>query len=160
MARLDYNQLIKKDLYQVFLFVSPASFPVQYAKHAWFVINKRGIISRWEVIFNANYSGTHWGNIYKDFSKPFDGVTILPYVRGFCWKNIQLLGAIEGGEDSLACKMINFIERSPERYPYKDTYRLLGPNSNTYIQWILDNFPEWQMVLPRRAVGKNFKIRV
>ncbi len=110
------------------------------------------------MIFSATYSGTHWGNIYKDFSKPFEGVTVLPYIRGFCWNDVRLLGSLEGGEDSLAHNMGNFIEQSPVNYPHAHTYRLLGPNSNTYVQWVLNKFPEFKAILPKNAVGKDFKL--
>lgn len=158
MARLDFNSRIKKDQYQVFLFSSPASFPFQYARHGWFVINKKGTVSRWEVLMSPVHRGTHWGNIYKDFSEPFVGVTIFPYARGFYWSNVHLLGSIEGGENSVAHMMGDFIERSPIEYSYKDIYRFLGPNSNTYVAWVLNKFPEFKHEnLNWRYVGKNFK---
>lgn len=64
---------------------------------------------------------------------------------------------IEGDEGSLAAKMAEFIERSPETYPFKNQYRFRGPNSNTYAQWILNHFPETGMALSWNAFGKKYK---
>lgn len=33
-------------------------------------------------------------------------------------------------------------------------YKLTGPNSNTYTQWVLNKFPEWDIKLPWNAFGK------
>lgn len=35
------------------------------------------------------------------------------------------------------------------------SYKLTGPNSNTYTQWILEKFPEWNIQLPWSAFGKK-----
>ena len=62
---------------------------------------------------------------------------------------------IEGDENSLAAKMAEFIEHSPETYSHSKEYSLVGPNSNTYVQWILNMFPEFPAKLPWNAFGKN-----
>jgi len=45
-----FKKLIKRDLYQVFLFSSPVTFPMNFASHPWFIVNLKGKINRWEVI--------------------------------------------------------------------------------------------------------------
>ena len=45
-----------------------------------------------------------------------------------------MLGLASGGEESLAQKIIEFVENSSEAYPNRDRYSLIGPNSNTYTQ--------------------------
>ncbi|MEA2701869.1 MAG: hypothetical protein QOE22_578 [Candidatus Parcubacteria bacterium] len=52
--------------------------------------------------------------------------------------------------------MVKSIEESSTTYPNKDTYSFTGPNSNTYIQWILDQFPEAHMNLPWNSFGKSW----
>ena len=65
---------------------------------------------------------------------------------------------VEGEEGSLAQNMADFIEVSNKNYPYCYGYSLIGPNSNTYVQSVLDRFPESRMQLSWNALGKNFPI--
>lgn len=53
--------------------------------------------------------------------------------------------------------MSEFIERSPDTYPHCNQYAFRGPNSNTYAQWVLNQFPESGFSLPWNAFGKGFK---
>jgi len=41
MKTEEFDKLIDKDKYQVFLMICPASTPVNFARHGWFVINKK-----------------------------------------------------------------------------------------------------------------------
>jgi len=44
-------------------------------------------------------------------------------------------------------------------YPYPDKYTMLpGPNSNSFIQWILLEVPEIGFSLPMKAIGKSWMI--
>ncbi len=52
--------------------------------------------------------------------------------------------------------MIDFIKTSKTNYPYSKNYSALK-NSNTYVQWILNHFPETGISLPMNALGKNTK---
>jgi hypothetical protein len=45
----DFEKLIKEDVYQVFLFHCACTVPLSFASHPWFVINKKGKISRYAV---------------------------------------------------------------------------------------------------------------
>jgi hypothetical protein len=90
---------------------------------------------------------------------PFSGIEMLQFIpKKFLWP-ANLLGHIEGGSDSLAKKIIDFIETSPQNYIYRDQYSFIGPNSNTYVQWVMNNFPDFKIKLPRNSFGKNFKIK-
>lgn len=150
------EKLINKDLYQVFLMSSPASVPINFARHPWFVINKKGEISRWEVVWNplGYNTKTIWGHLGKNFMPPFIGLRILLFTHKFLWKS-SLIKLLEGDSDSAAAKIIEAIEHSSETYPHKETYSFFGPNSNTYVQWIIDQFPESGMVLPWNSFGKD-----
>ena len=160
------DSLIKKDRYQVFLIASPANFPFVFATHPWFVINQKGKISRFGIassnrvrapnIFGTIENQGHWEHLYKNFLPPWQGIRIFFFSWKFLWKG-RLLASIEGDEGSVAQKMADFIEHSPEKYPYKDYYSLLGPNSNTYVQWVLNHFPQISMRLPWNAFGKGVK---
>jgi hypothetical protein len=154
MNNKEFEQLIDKEKYQVFLFASPGSLPFNFASHPWFVINKLGSISRWEVLFRNTSHTTKWDHLYKDFYPPLRGIEIILFWKKFFWRG-KLLGQIDG---EVAQRMANFIENSPTTYPYCEKYSFLGPNSNTYAQWILNNFSEFKARLPRNAFGKNFKL--
>ncbi|MDB5189784.1 MAG: hypothetical protein JWN49_110 [Parcubacteria group bacterium] len=150
--------MIKADRYQVILMKSPTSLPFSFASHPWFIINKKGTVSRWGVgwrptIYNPKALS---GHIATDAQPFFQGLRIFHFVDTWHWKG-HVVGIIEGDETSIAAQMINCIEHSPETYPFKDTYSFLGPNSNTYAQWILNQFPESGLRLPWNAVGKNFR---
>lgn len=66
----------------------------------------------------------------------------------------ELLGEVRGeGVDEI----ITRIEDAVARYPWKDQYRVWpGPNSNTFIAWVLRAAPELRVDLPPTAVGKDW----
>ena len=70
----EFEALINPNIYQVFLFSCPANIPLNFAAHTWFVANKRGELSRWEVLFGKNRSKTCWGHLHLDFLPPFQGI--------------------------------------------------------------------------------------
>ncbi|MBU4536505.1 DUF3750 domain-containing protein [Patescibacteria group bacterium] len=152
-SNLEY--LIKKDKYQVFLFICPIGLPLSFAVHPWFVINNKGVISRWEVTLPRYNRKLSFGHLNKDLYPYFQGIEMFPYTKKYKWKYIKLLGSIEGNEESVAQKMVNCIQNSEKKYPFSQNYSLLGLNSNTYVQWVLNQFPESNMSLPWNAFGKN-----
>lgn len=149
MTKENLNELLNLSDYQVFLFCCPANIPCNIAMHPWFICNEKGKISRWEVLFK----GENKNHLFQNAFSPFEGIDMLPFSKRFCWK-AKLAGQTKG---DLAKRMIDFIKASPENYPHSHKYSLLGPNSNTYIQWILDHFPEFKTKLPWNAFGKNHK---
>jgi hypothetical protein len=71
---------------------------------------------------------------------------------------LKLIASLSGDEKSTAKQVVDFIEEMTPFYPYKENYKLFpGPNSNTYIAWILREFPELKIKLPWNAFGKNYK---
>lgn len=151
--------IIDNSKYQVFLMSCPANFPAICISHNWLVTNNKGVISRWESGYMKGLGKKNWGYIRKDpfNGDPFIGVNIFPYnFIKLKWHG-KILGYTEGDSKSLAKKMIEFIEESPKKYPYKNIYNLIGPNSNTYPAWILDHFPEFSTPLPKNAMGKNYR---
>ncbi|OGZ07134.1 MAG: hypothetical protein A3D65_03590 [Candidatus Lloydbacteria bacterium RIFCSPHIGHO2_02_FULL_50_13] len=149
-----FQHLIDKEKYQVIIFGCPSNIPFNFALHPWFVVNKQGSISRWEVLFRKIRREKSWGHLYMNFFPPFQGIEILPFSQKYFWKG-KLLGQIEG---DVAKRMAEFIENSPTKYPYCDKYFLSGPNSNTYAQWILNNFLEFKVRLPWNSFGQNYEI--
>jgi len=159
MNEIEYFQLIDKSKYQVFLFSSPVPIPLNFAVHTWFVINLKGEINRWEF---GRFRGSPHKNgigILKNFFTPTEGMNI------FFWKrnprfDSKLIGFIEGDEKSVANSLAVFIEKHSNSYPLKTKYGLTGPNSNTFVQWILNKFPDANMKVPGNAIGKRYEVKV
>lgn len=56
-----------------------------------------------------------------------------------------------------AAALIPAIEAAVERYPFRDRYRVWpGPNSNTFVAWVIRQVPGLDVALPGTAVGKDF----
>ncbi|RAR57043.1 uncharacterized protein DUF3750 [Onishia taeanensis] len=56
-----------------------------------------------------------------------------------------------------AAKLIPRIETAVARYPAPDRYRAWpGPNSNTFIAWIVREVPGLEVTLPAHALGKDY----
>ena len=147
----NFEDLVDKEKYQVFIFSFPAYFPFNFFRHPWFVLNKKGEISRWEIRHFINKeNGTY---LYVNNQKPFEGINKSIFVKSK-WKAC-FIGSIEG---EIALSAIEFIKKSKDNYPYVNKYMGYGPNSNTYVQWVLNKFPEFKIKLSWRFIGKNFKV--
>lgn len=148
-----YSEKVNPDANQVFLCMSQATLPFSFAIHPWFVVNKQGDVSRWEFLAHPQQAQTSWGHIHKDaFPYPFSGINMFPYSDTLRWPS-TIRDSITGKG---AKYVIEVIETTPKNYPYPDTYKLLGPNSNTYAQWILNNCPDFDTTLPVNAIGKRY----
>jgi cytidyltransferase-like protein len=96
----------------------------------------------------------HWGYLHKDAMPPFSGTRKFFDFSDKNWEGkTRLEGMIEGGEGSMAQDISTFILESKNTYPNKENYSLLGPNSNTYISWVLTQFPGWNVRIPWNAFG-------
>ncbi len=152
---LAFQNLLKNDEYQVFVFDTPLNYPINFARHPWFVLNEKGKVSRWEVRMESAKNGNH---LRIDFWSPFQAMHLTFFgLTDYTWKP-ELLGVIDGGENSEAQRIIKFIKDSPENYPYQYRYSIFGPNSNSYLEWVLNKFPELNIEPSWRFVGKDFKI--
>lgn len=145
------------DNYQVYFLKCPIYKPFHFAIHPWVITVKNGTTTRWEIIYRKYKDKERFGYVYKNFySNPTTGVKKHPLSTKY-WNSI-LIGFISGDGNSLANKMVNFIEETTPFYPHKESYNPFpGPNSNTYIAWILKKFPEANIKLPWNAFGKNYK---
>src|SRR3989338_3846576 len=160
-----FETLLRSDLYQVFLFTCPAVIPFNFAVHPWFVINKKGDIERfgvgrtageqrWEVFWRPEKDKENWGHLHRNSLPPTHGIPMFSFSQKYFWRG-TLRGHIEGDEGSVAHKIAEFIEHSPDTYPHCYRYSLKGPNSNTYAQWVLNQFPQSGLTLPWNSFGKN-----
>lgn len=146
------NERINPDRNQVFLCTCPATLPYSFAVHPWFVVNKKGDVSRWELLSQAQKIPTSWQHLHKDAFSPFQGIRALPIYGSLHWPS----SVRDSATGPTAQSVIEVIESTPETYPHTDEYHLLGPNSNTYAQWVLDNTPEFDATLPFNAIGKRY----
>ncbi len=144
----NYSKLINKNKFEVLLFDSPACFPVNFIRHSWFVINQKGKLSRWEVLYRHNKVKS-WGYLHKDEYPPFSGIGIFTFTDKWLW-SARFLGKCEG---QMAKKMIKIIKSSKSSYPHLRKYYYLIINSNTYPKWVLKHFPDFRGKLSWNAIG-------
>ncbi|MCD6007173.1 DUF3750 domain-containing protein [Halomonas sp. IOP_31] len=58
-----------------------------------------------------------------------------------------------------AAALIPAIEAAVERYPFRDRYRVWpGPNSNTFVAWVIRQVPGLEVALPATAIGKDYLV--
>ncbi|PCI29773.1 MAG: hypothetical protein COB67_03240 [SAR324 cluster bacterium] len=146
-----------KTMDQVFLFISPIPKPFHHVGvHAWFVTNRAGAeLSRWEVWQHRYCCPSSWGHVHKNLLPIEMGMHCSPFHfhEGKRWKG-EIIGMTEG---PMATKMIRYIYRYAPHYPFSHWYMIWpGPNSNTFIQWILNSFPTSGLTLPKAAKGARF----
>jgi len=156
MNEKEFKKLLKKDRYQVFVFSSRLTLPLSFARHTWFVVSDKGKTSRWEVLFFNDYTGRKFGYLHLNSLKPTEGMGAFLFKIFGCWKG-KLIGTLEGKKNSTAEKVNLFFKEDYKKYPYAKRYLLLGPNSNTFTQWVIDQFPKWNLKLPKNAFGKHYK---
>jgi hypothetical protein len=86
------------------------------------------------------------------------GTTVVTHHRaadGYWYGNRpELLSDVRGvGVD----EVISRIEEAVKQYPYAGTYRVWpGPNSNTFVAYVLRAVPEVRADLPPTAIGKDY----
>lgn len=114
------------------------------AVHYWFTIFEDNSFERWEIWQSKHLVTTSWGHLHQNLMTATQGVG-----NGNSWLATQW-----GGKDAEILRQI--IRESPAQYPYNYIYRYYpGPNSNTYVQWIL-NQANISYSLERRGLGKNY----
>lgn len=96
---------------------------VHYWFNAWDARTRRW--ERWELWQEEGVGPVSWGHIHRDLMAP--------------WSNVGGGEAVIEDEwtDEEAERLIATLHR-PESYPDRSTYRAWpGPNSNTYVAWVL-----------------------
>ena len=148
---------INNDTYQVYFFTCSAHRPFRFAIHPWIVIVDNGKITRWEIIHRKYQDKKRFGYVYKNFyNNPIQGLKKHHFSSEYWYST--LIDSVSGDDKSLAFRIVNFVEEMTPFYPHQENYVLFpGPNSNTYIAWILQKFPELKIKLPWNAFGKNYK---
>ncbi|MEM1069390.1 MAG: DUF3750 domain-containing protein [Planctomycetota bacterium] len=115
-----------------------------FAEHHWLEINRASQIDRWEVWQEANHGGESWGHVHRNLLAPSEGVGNGPGRLLHRWT------------DLIASELARRIESTPTEYPWRDWYRVVpGPNSNTYVQWIIGEYYR----LGWRGIGRGYASR-
>lgn len=146
---------LKKGSNQVWLYCSRLPLPLSLiAIHCWFEISDRNnVVNRWEVWHKRISNKKRWGYLYKDLLPLNEGIDIFPGYHFLKWPSKKLFYF----ENQIATDLIDVIKASPNNYPLQHLYRAYpGPNSNTYIQWVLNQINTGTIVLPFSALGKNW----
>ena len=116
-----------------------------FAVHTWIVVKERGA-DRY-----SRYDYTAWGEPIR-----IDGFA--PDGRWFGAVPETVVSADGERAETLIPKIRSVIENYSLR-SYSDYNAWPGPNSNTFIQAILDQVPEMKAVLPPTAIGKDYPYR-
>ncbi len=115
------------------------------AVHCWFVVRENGTETRWEIWQNRSVREPNWGHLHKNLMAVNQGVG-----NGESW-------AIAIWTDQKAEALATILKSSPEHYPHNYLYRYVpGPNSNTYIRWILDQAQIEFPTVPK-AIGQYYR---
>lgn len=114
------------------------------AVHYWFEIYQDNEVERWEVWQKPEQRQPSWGHVHLNLLRAKAGVGC-----GESWVE----GSFTGG---CAQKLIEILRQTPQDYPYQQLYRYWpGPNSNTYVQWVL-NQADITQSLKWRGIGKSY----
>lgn len=78
-------------------------------------------------------------------------------IKYYTNRNKRFTSKIIGFETGNLAEQINeFVNKNYTNYKYKDKYNYLGNNCNTFVDWILKQFPQSKIKLPFMAIGKKY----
>jgi len=147
----EFMKLVDKKKFQAFLFSSRIPFPYCFARHGWIVLNKKGKLDRFDVFMVKNKKGHYVWNHKENFSRP---------LNKYYWKLFPKWGKsflIDSVTSKKAEKLIDFMINIGKKYPYKNEYAFYRtPNSNTFIQWIIDKNKYLGWKLNWRFFGRKY----
>ena len=122
---------------------APLPYIGAIAWHYWFVVCDGTGRHRWEVWQTKNAGGFCIGHVHRDLKDPDDGVGGGPSRLAIEW---------EGDPARRIAEILN----SAKTYPYCERYRLWpGPNSNTFVAWVLREAGIEQALDPR-GIGRSY----
>ncbi|MFT4244720.1 MAG: DUF3750 domain-containing protein [Candidatus Woesearchaeota archaeon] len=160
--------------YIVGLFGSKILFPLDITHH-WFVVKHKNEIRRVEVlgllsntIQEGNKAGLTYSQedlfegLHRNLFKYLSPLTLSSYILSSRFETFNS-GIVKGNKGSLAHKLSEFILHKSWEYPFLDRYEPFpseGPNSNTYISWVLERVSKskQKLILPSTAHGKDYHL--
>lgn len=116
-----------------------------FGVHTWIAVKRAGA-AEFAVHEVMGWRLRRTGNVVVERNRTPDG-----YWYG---NKPELLGDIRGpGVEEI----IDRIEAAAKEYPYPNRYHIWpGPNSNTFVAFILRKVPELRVDLPPTAIGKDY----
>ncbi len=159
MTEEQFMALVDKDAYQVFVMSTPISFPLQMFVHAYIITNNRGTLTRWDLLHRKSLVDDSVAHVHKNITTPWRGLSYFYFWTLFAFRpsfTPRCHGHLSGGEHSQARDMVVFLQQQAFSYKYRHRYHVLGPNSNTFVQWFLDAHDGHNIRLPKNAIGKNY----
>jgi hypothetical protein len=130
---------------KVQLWYAPLPYIGAIAWHYWFVVADETGRHRWEVWQTKNAGGSCIGHVHCDLKRPEDGVGGGPSRVAAVWE----------GEPA---RRIAAVLQNAANYPWCERYRMWpGPNSNTFVAWVLREAGVDQALDPR-GIGRNYRI--
>jgi hypothetical protein len=112
------------------------------ASHAWIVTKEKGASSY------TRYDKVGWGQPIRRNHRPADA---------YWYSNTPHL--VTAATGTTAELLIPKVEGAIAAYPYAEPggYKIFpGPNSNTFVAYVLRTVPELNAVLPPHAVGRDY----
>ena len=138
--------------------------PIQFSYHTWIVTEQEDQKDRYDV-FGFAHDG-FWGrtgHVHQNYHAPAYGCPRVAFGSRaimhdrFRWDAVRLFELTDSQYPKVP-EIIKLLQNNPEDYPYWNTYSLLpGPNSNTFVQWVLDTATDGALKLPWGAWGKGYK---
>jgi len=116
------------------------------AVHYWFnLLDPCGACERWEVWQRAHAGGLAFGHLHCNLKGPDEGVGGGPAVLVREW------------DGDSAFHLEEVLRKAQGIYPYRHHYRPWpGPNSNTFVAWVLRQAGMEPSLLSWKAIGKGF----
>lgn len=147
MKYLELKKIVSEEQNQVFLLNSRCAFPLWFVKHHYFLVSKKGELTRYEIAFEKNKKQKELGHLHINTREPLEGINVF---LGINWKwKTQLVNQVEG---KTADKLIKILEKTPEEYVDKNNYRLISCNCNTFAQRIINQVPESKFKLAKKLI--------
>lgn len=144
-----------QDTYYVLFLASETSLPIRLATHVWIVTVYNGKIHRWDILHKPQPAEHRVGHLHKNFQAPFQGLPKYYFGNAEHWDSV-LSGFVSGKKGSVAHSVYTFVEKQIVAYQHATSYVMLpGPNSNSFVQWVIDSF-SLPITLPSTALGKNY----
>jgi len=154
MNEQEFNQILKKDKEQFFIFTVKLPIPFFLVKHSYIITNQKGKINRIEIWHFKNKKHPEYGHIHINLFKPTKEIKKTFHKYRKTKFEPELIGTETG---QLAKKMNKFTNENFQNYKHKNDYKYLSTNCNSFVKWILKQFPETKIKLPKTALGKNHK---
>lgn len=149
-------------MYRVTVYATPMPIPIQFLLHTWLVVEHAGTVHRFDVFgFQEDGRGVRCGYVYKNFSPPTQGAPLFAigkhrFLAHKTWA-ARVLYVIEGDQCSDAHRIYELLNHGICKVPSIQRYNIaLGPNSNSFTQWVLDAVAPGKYPLPFNAYGKSF----